>query len=226
MAIFKNTPPVVTNGLLVYLDVANPTSYVSGSSIWRNVIPTSPYSSSLQGPTQYSTLNGGSIIFNSISYASTNYIAPSPSLTSSTYEVAFRPVATINDFSGLIGYSGYLTDGFSLGMFPNYIVSQGFSGSTAFYDSFNINPSSSVVVTAVFGNRTNTYYVNGTFVARTTYAFDLPSSPVGVRIGNQTQGGWSNGNTHLFNVKIYNRALTANEVTQNYNATKVRFNLT
>ena len=37
MAIFKNNPPIVTDGLMLYLDAANRQSYVSGSTTWRDL---------------------------------------------------------------------------------------------------------------------------------------------------------------------------------------------
>ena len=37
MAIYKNTPPIVTSGLVLSLDAANSKSYVSGSTVWRDM---------------------------------------------------------------------------------------------------------------------------------------------------------------------------------------------
>lgn len=228
MAIYKNTPPIVTNGLVLYLDASNPRSYTSGSTVWRNTIPGTQYSCSIAGPLQSSTLNGGSVIFSgSTSYGLTNYFPLTPSQSASTYEIAFQPVTgVINNFTGLLGYSGYQLYGFSLGLFGNQLVSQGYSGSTTFYETpFNVNPSQTNVVTAVFGNRTNSYYLNGRFISTTTYNFNVLYSPISVYVGNQSQPGWSQANTHIFNVKLYNRALSTQEIAQNFNATKIRFNL-
>jgi len=41
MAIFKNTPPIVTSGLTSYYDAISPTSYTSGSTSWRSIISSS-----------------------------------------------------------------------------------------------------------------------------------------------------------------------------------------
>jgi hypothetical protein len=37
MAIYKNTPPIITDGLTHYLDAANSKSYVTGSTIWNDL---------------------------------------------------------------------------------------------------------------------------------------------------------------------------------------------
>ena len=211
---------------MLCLDAANRQSYISGSTIWRNTLSNSHYSCSILGPLQTNTLNGGSILFSgSTSYGDTNYYPQAPSASASTYEISFKPNGAINNFSGLLGYTGYNSYGVSLGLFPDYVVSQGYSGSTGFYSSFNINPNITNVLTAVYENRINTYYLNGILILRDTYTFDVQYSPTPVRVGNQTQGGWGNTNTYIFNVKLYNRALSQAEVLKNYNATKTRFGL-
>lgn len=221
------SPKVVTDGLILALDAGNPKSYTSGSATWKGLA--SPgYSASIQGPGTSNNLYGGSCIFSgSTSFAITNYLAPSPSVTPTTYEMVFQPVGAINNYSGLIGYSGYLLNGFSVGMFPNYIVTQGYSGSTGFYlGTYDIlttdRPNH---LTVVFGYRSIKIYHNGTLQNSGTYNFDVPASPVTARIGNQTQGGWQNTNAQVFSTKIYSRELSDQEILQNYNATKTRFGL-
>jgi hypothetical protein len=66
-------------------------------------------------------------------------------------------------------------------------------------------------------------YLNGVLLATTAYTTSISTSGIG-RISGYDNGGeiW-NGN--ISSVMIYNRALTATEVLQNYNATKSRFGL-
>ena len=52
----KYSPQVVTNGLVLCLDAANPRSYVSGSTNWFNLANTSISGSLTNGPT-YSSNN-------------------------------------------------------------------------------------------------------------------------------------------------------------------------
>lgn len=216
------SPKVVTDGLIMALDATNSKSYTSGSLIWGN-LANSPYSGSLVGATTY--VSNSFYVSGSTSYIGTNYFTPSPSLSATTYEITFKPFGPINNYSGLIGYSVYLGSGFSIGMFPNYLVSQGFSGSATFYDTVNIDPSTINIITAVFENRANTYYVNGVLALKSTYAFDVITSFIPMRIGNQTQGGWINNMCNIYSTKIYNKALSAQEVLQNYNAQKSRYGL-
>jgi len=228
MAIYKNTPPIVTNGLVLNLDAANQMSYTSGSTTWRSV-PSMSYGCTIFGPLRYNTTSGGGYIFSgSTSYGITNYLAPSPSVTPTTYEITIQPIGSIPSFSGLMGYSGYQIAGFSLGLQANQVIAQGYSGSTGFY----IGTASNILsldrpnyIAALFEYRSVKIYVNNTLRAQVTYNFDPPISLIPIYIGNQSQGGWSNSNHYVFNARVYNRALSEQELTQNYNATKARFGL-
>jgi hypothetical protein len=63
MAFFRG-PNVVTNGLVLALDAANPKSYVSGSTTW-NDLSGNNYNGTLSGSTipTYNASNGGSLSF-------------------------------------------------------------------------------------------------------------------------------------------------------------------
>jgi hypothetical protein len=67
-------------------------------------------------------------------------------------------------------------------------------------------------------------YVNGVLVNTTTFT-GTPVSGGGILIGRGFFGGSYNYNGYVGNVLMYNRALSASEVLQNYNASKSRFNL-
>jgi hypothetical protein len=77
-------------------------------------------------------------------------------------------------------------------------------------------------VVAVYNNKQPTLYFNGSFARtgllspRTTVYGDY------TRVGYGDYGYFSGG---IASVKVYNRALSASEVLQNYNATKTRFGL-
>ena len=55
-------PNIVTDGLVLYLDAANPNSYVSGSTTWVD-IAAGNNGTLVNGPT-FSSANGGSLLFN------------------------------------------------------------------------------------------------------------------------------------------------------------------
>jgi hypothetical protein len=59
---FSYSPKIVTDGLVLYLDAANPYSYVSGSLNWNDLSRSQLSGSLVNGPT-YSSANNGSIVF-------------------------------------------------------------------------------------------------------------------------------------------------------------------
>ena len=222
---FGNGPRIVTDGLVMSLDAADRNSYVSGSTIWNN-LAANQFSGSTNGTLIYSSSFGGGVNFTTIgTYLSTNIITPSPSTTPTTYEIVFTPAESNITFSGLIGWTGYQQDGFSLGLFDPFIASQGYSGSTNFYHNIPYNTSSINYFTAVYSGSTNYYYIKGVLYSSQSYNFNVLSSSNPIRIGGFSQGGWNHSRCTIHSAKVYNRALSAGEIQQNFNAQKSRFGL-
>ena len=48
---FRYSPKIVTDGLVLYLDAANPKSYVSGSTLWNDLTINSNNGVLTNGPT-------------------------------------------------------------------------------------------------------------------------------------------------------------------------------
>jgi hypothetical protein len=226
---FANGSRIVTDGLVLALDASDINSYVSGSATWNDLSGNSNNGTLQSTPSFSSASNGGITFLSTNQYTSTNIVVPSPSTRATTYEIAFIPATgSIVPLSGLMGYSRDQSDGFSLNVYSGGILNQAYSGSVAIFE-FAYNPisySKVNVITAVFENRRNTYYYNGSFVNSTTYTFDILPSSTPIRIGGYSQGGWNQSQCTLFYARVYNRALTASEVLQNYNAQKSRFGLT
>ena len=79
---------------------------------------------------------------------------------------------------------------------------------------------SNVSLSKPAGNSSASYYVNGVLVGTGTAYTTLVSTPT---LFNRGAAQTWKGNGAV--VQIYNRALSATEVLQNYNATKTRFGL-
>ena len=72
MSVRYAVPPIVTNGLVLYLDAANRQSYVSGSTTWFDATANGLSGSLVNGPT-FNSANGGSIVFDGVDdFVSTN----------------------------------------------------------------------------------------------------------------------------------------------------------
>ena len=64
MATFYS-PRIVTDGLVLHLDAGNRRSYVSGSTIWTDLVNNSRTGSLVNGPT-FDSSNQGSIVFDGV----------------------------------------------------------------------------------------------------------------------------------------------------------------
>ena len=108
MAIFKNTPPIVTNGLVVYVDAANGQSYVSGSGTTVRDISGNAKNGTLSG-TSYSSDFGGVFNFDGvndiISFGTGNTFFPLSSFTIDLWFQSKGTVPTTGTVPGLFGFT-------------------------------------------------------------------------------------------------------------------------
>jgi hypothetical protein len=215
---------IVTNGLVLYLDAANSKSYVSGSTTWSDVSGNGRNGTLVNGPT-FSSENGGSIVFdgtndrvnlgNILDFGTNDF----------TVELWCKKSSAGAQYPKVISKGFYQVSGWIV---MTYVDSLIFAYG---------NPEQSVLYTfpytitnkwihGVITRISNqvTVYGNATPGTSATVANNL-TSPYNFTIGaNGIPGEFWGGNVSA--VRVYNRALSAQEITQNYNATKTRFNLT
>jgi hypothetical protein len=243
---FNYSPKIVTDGLVLYLDAANPTSYTSGSVLYKNLKPnfTPIISTTLSNQNstttlpQYSSEGIGSFIFNGTGSAirvlnnpQTSGFWPQPLLT---LEAWFKTPGTGSGQAGGAGIFGF-----------TYGIRCWLSSAGTILTSYNNSPSSSIqvqtsgenyydnkwhhVVSQTNGNTTY-LYVDGRLRGQTTNSIPWtgtsPWPTDSLNIGRD-----NNNNNYFFSgsigpIKVYNRVITAQEILQNYNATKTRFGLT
>jgi hypothetical protein len=228
------TPPIVTNGLVLALDAANSKSYVSGSTTWNDLSGNNNNGTLVNGPT-YSSANGGSLVFN----GSNDYITLKTQLF---YNIA-NPEFTLsfickpNTLTSRRLYSeGDNTPTVSrlfFGLNASGVIDLGM-GDFGLSDG-TITPSPNltltinewVALTVTNKNDTTVFYKNGVVWSTRTH-FIQSNRPIIAgesRIGRVygTSAEYFSGSIPI--TQIYNRALSAQEILQNYNAQKSRFNL-
>lgn len=228
---FNYSPKIVTDGLVLYLDAANSKSYVSGSAVWNDLGRSTNNGTLVNGPT-YSTANGGSIVFN----GTTNYTDFGTSFNNITTQLTISCWGKINGtpIDGIFVTKGEFT-GTQSSNFGFQIRS---SNALRLY----VSPSSSAYVTIdssnnMWDNNINHYSVTFNSGAVIFYKNGnlFSSGNLGISSLPPTTGplyvGWLKGYTayypgNIYTTQIYNRALTATEIQQNYNTQKSRFGLT
>ena len=229
---FNYSPKIVTNGLVLCLDAGNIKSYVSGSTSWNDLTGNKNVGTLTNGPT-YSSNNNGYLSF---SAASSQYgtVANLGNLPIWTVETFVQFTAAYNTkVSMVIGGQYNLSNklNFSIGTNnapTNYNIAVGFFDG-AWHNTTGVAYAQNIWVhiTGTYDGATIKQFTNGTQVDSLNYV-GTPSSGGEIRINRRWDDIVSSGNlfnTNIGSIKIYNRALSATEITQNYNATKTRFGL-
>jgi hypothetical protein len=222
MAIYKNTPPVVTDGLVLYLDAANQQSYVSGSTTWKDVSGNNNSGSLINGPT-FSSADGGSIVFDGVN----DYIASSyngiTGTNPRTFSIWFKPNNLQN--RNLLGYG---TEN-NKNMWDIFL----YNGNVGVHLYGTVAEAGTPYTVGVWQNITFTYthptiksYMNGVYKNLYTDPTINTGTNYPLTIAKGTFAPYYYFNGNISTTQIYNRGLSDAEVLQNYNATKTRFNLT
>jgi len=226
----KHHPRVVTNGLQVYLDAANSRSYSGSGNTWYDLLGNRNFTL-LNSPSFIANSAGGSIGFTAAN--SHNATASSlPSLSTWTVEVwIFHTGVSTGTYPAIICEAlGGGALNFAL-FSPNYSVSN-FQLQTGYYvgnvwywtNNYNIAQNNWYHIIASYDGSNVRLYVNSVLQLTTASV----ATPISSNSGIYLMRRWDTADYfggHLSTVKIYNRALSQQEVLQNYNATKKRYGL-
>jgi hypothetical protein len=214
--------PIVTNGLVMYLDAGNLVSYSGAGTTWYD-LTTNGNNATFYNGVGFSSANGGGISFDGVDdYA---VVLANSSLNSSQPTVELFMTTTTNG-GNIIAQGQYGSNwGFGVGVKLSTILARNNSGDS----NFSVSNSGLVHVVVVYDGSGNQFYKNGVFLGRTTTNYSPnPGGQVtigGVRSQVPSQNLQEFANSTVSVVRIYNRALTADEISQNYNAQKSRFGL-
>jgi hypothetical protein len=214
-------PKISTNGLVLALDAGNRFSYVSGSTTWNDISNNNNNGTLTNGPT-FSSANGGSIVFD----GADDRVQLSNALITGTGDFTVsawvkRSIINTNDF--IMGNYGIGNNGMEL-----YYYSQ----NTIIFYATNVYIFSIVAVTdtnwhficATKNSGVGNIYFDGVLNKTQAMNVNIPgNNPFTLGNGYDYTNEALNGNIAI--AQVYNRALTDQEVLQNYNATKTRFGL-
>ena len=235
---------VVKSGLVLSLDAANARSYVSGSTTWRDLSGNSNNGTLTNGPT-FTSANGGGIVFDGTDdYIITALnVTPTLNITSQiTLETWLLSTSLANSSHG----DGIMSKGFSSdfnsGVYET-LFTQGsgvnapvfrirIGASTPTYNPTNIpiNLNQIYHFVSTYNGSIMRIYINGiesgTGVSTSgNIETNTEQLAIGVRYTHRGGPADSFFSGNIYSNRIYNRALTATEIAQNFNATKGRFNL-
>ena len=192
---FSFSPKVVTDGLVLALDAANPRSYPGSGTSWRDLTANNYIGSLINGPT-FSSANGGALVFDGVD---DYYQTTIPAYSIITVNIWFYPISG----TGLFLYGDSPS-------FPITLIDYDASGNIRIYIYNNYQTFSSVVtlnrwnlITLVLDSSSKFLYVNGNFVGSGGYGGIAGQTGI-VRLGVQNLIGY--GNSRIASAQIYNRA--------------------
>ena len=214
---FETPAGPVTNGLLLYWDAGNLDSYPgTGTTIYD--LSGNGNNGTLYNGVGFNQANGGVLTFDGVDDYVRSY-NPNLSTTTSTVMGAARysgatrgRMINSTDVNWLMGHWSNSTENYYA---AGWVSSVGTGTSDTNWRIY-----------AALGNQPSdawSLYVNNTVTATSTGGV---SGPDGISIGAQTYSSFQEFSTGNFSfVLVYNRVLTAAEMTQNYNYFKGRFGL-
>jgi hypothetical protein len=205
---------LVTDGLVLALDAANTVSYPGSGTTWYNLIPGGVNGTLTNGPT-FNSANGGVIALDGVN----DYIDVPINLTNTNYTIMGAARYVVVGGRTFSAKNNNWLMGHWNGSTENYYAEGWVSSVGAGTGDTNWR------IYAATGNYSGdswAFYVNGQL--ETGPNSNGVNGPNGFAIGSY-QGSSEFSNSHISNLLVYNRVLTATEISQNFNALRSRFGL-
>lgn len=219
----------VTTNLVYFLDAGNTSSYPGSGSTWTDLMGTGRNITLYNSPT-YSSANGGYLTFVP---ASSQYGECGTSLTyMSNYTIEVwhyyttysgsSPCIVTENWPGTTSRIGYALGVITIG--APQLQTGFFTGAWQASGGWTPTANNWYHIVGTYDGANLRLYVNGSNVVTTANTTVIQSNTGGFRLMRRwdTTDYWG-GRLAIY--RLYNRALTASEVTQNYNADRSRFGL-
>ena len=219
-------PRLSTSGLVLHLDAANYRSFVSGSTTWRDLSGFGNNGALTNSP-GYSTASNGSIVFDGTddevlinNSDSINFIGAQQY----TVLVWIYPNLGGVTWHGIVSKGNSQQYALTINSTSAYLHYETNQGGIIHVDSPNNSVSANTwqQVGIRYDGSTKTIWKNGVSIAsQAATTLNSSTNTEQLRIGEGNNGEQYRGNIGV--VQIYNRALSAAEITQNFNTTKGRY---
>jgi prepilin-type N-terminal cleavage/methylation domain-containing protein len=228
--------PIVTNGLVLNLDAGNPASYPGTGNTWFDLSGNGNNGTLVNG-VGYNSANGGSLVFDGVDdYVVTTRVSNTGNqISSQSYCLWINP----DDTNGNVLSMSSQNPQSSWNMPPIAVSSSIFRGK--FWNNQYLNATSTYInsqwyyvclifsYNSITANAYQRLYINGNLNSeQVNVVYSSSNTNNFIFLGQQNPGA---DNTGMFkglygSIHIYtNKALTPEEVQQNFNATRGRFGL-
>jgi hypothetical protein len=226
---FGNGPKIVSDGLILSLDASDRNSYSGSGAAWNDLSGNGLNVTLVNSPT-YIT-NPNSLLFDGVDeYGSTGNNTLISSTNSLSFDFWVKPTGTSTSSQTILGKdtnsspSGHLLIRRVNSTDLRYNIANGSQNNSTNFFVGSIDNWVNIQITYNYTSGDYNVYKNGVLFTNTTTAsgFPLTNAPINIASYSGPPLPWT-GNISV--CKIYNRALSSQEVLQNYNALKSRFGL-
>jgi hypothetical protein len=214
--------PVVTTGLQLYLDAGNASSYPGSGTAWTDLSGNSRDGTLTNGPT-YSATNGGSIVFD----GTNDYVQCTGSLTvtAATFVTWIKRNGSQGTYDGILFSRGTNTTG--MNFFSSNQLGYHWNDSSATYNwssGLTIpNLTWCMIAVSVTSTAATAYLCQTGGTTTATNTVNHSSSVLNdIKLAlDDAASRYFNGNIAI--AQLYNIALSAGQVSQNFEADRARF---
>ena len=232
MAIFYNSR-IITENLVLCLDAANTKSYPGSGTTWTDLSGNGNTGTLTNGPT-YSSSNGGSLVFD----GTNDYVnlTKTSQLNFGTNDFTIQTFCNLTSkttnypciFGNYSSYSaGAIYVGFDHDAAPTkYTIWVNGQGSPTLTSSTNVIYGSWTQLTVVRSSGVGYFYINNSLNGTpASMSASLNGDGSLLSIGRALDATNTHMTGYISNFRIYNRALSAAEVSQNFNALRGRYGI-
>jgi len=225
----QHSPSIITSGLVMCLDAANPRSYPGSGTAWRDASGTGNNGTLLNG-VSYESTNNGTLVFNgtdqysSVPQSATNNITSNqitfggwcfPTISNKYQHILVKNVNESRQYGMWLSQNGTSQIFRNL----NGVVSQ---GNVSISTNWGVNVWNYIIL--VYNGSTIKIYLNGNEVFSEAATGNIVTTDSNVNIGGEpSQAFFFSGK--ISNAILYNQALSASQVTQNFNALRGRYGI-
>jgi hypothetical protein len=219
----QHSPSIVTSGLVLCLDAANPRSYPGSGTAWNDAVGSSVRGTLTNGPA-YNATNSGGFIFDGIDdYVELNTTNIITGINPFTVECWYNLASgSYGELFGTYG-SGYTSNTLWIATLGFYI-----NGSCYIPNYATVTQGLHCLVCTRDGSGNCVVYLDGVQQATAVLTSSITVGP-NFRMGADTNISGGVGpeqlNGRIYNLKVYNTVLTASQVLQNFNAMRGRFGI-
>lgn len=215
---------IITDGLVLSLNAADKNSYPGSGTTWRDLSGNNANMSLVNSPT-FNSGNGGSIVFDGVDDYGQGSVPVLPAANNSPLTLeAFAMNTAGGSWKTVLGTASTFTQ---IGFNGNdFYAGRNVGGGNLLVQVATVTPNTWYQLVMTYNGSTADMYLNGVLIKSgqnigsngnsngvhtlSTYALNVAAEPLNGRIAV---------------ARVYNRALSASEILQNYNAQKSRFNL-